>query len=232
MYEEKRKIELMDVDYQGHAKPDFYFERFTQLATDDAYVRGYYTKEMEDTYGWVVSKQTLTINEPLNYQDEVTFKTKPGKGSHVIFPRLYIIEREGKEVARCISQWTLIDLKHRLIIPPKKLGLTMEAEPIKDRPARLSPLEDAELVSHYTPLYSDIDLNGHLNNARYLKIVSDLIPLDFYEDHLLKKVTIYYKKELMPHNTMDIYIKKEDLTYYFEGKIEDETSVLISMTFK
>ena len=43
--------------------------------------------------------------------------------------------------------------------------------------------------------YTDLDINGHMNNTRYMDWVDDLIPSAFHRDHPLKEFTVCYLNE-------------------------------------
>ena len=45
--------------------------------------------------------------------------------------------------------------------------------------------------------FSDLDVNGHMNNTRYLDWLCDLIPADFHREHPVKAVTICYMSEAL-----------------------------------
>lgn len=66
---------------------------------------------------------------------------------------------------------------------------------VKEEPETLFTQDDRQLVSTYTVPYSDIDTNRHLNNTHYLRIASNLIPVEAYENHFMDSISINYKKK-------------------------------------
>lgn len=85
------------------------------------------------------------------------------------------------------SIWTLIDLNKRRIVRPQKVGITMpECEEYVSYVENYEPLLGIETHKQITRevLYSDVDLNKHMNNARYLEWVMDLLPEDIKENIL------------------------------------------------
>lgn len=152
----------------------------------------------------------------------------------MIFPRFYYIEKEGRRIGECRSIWTLIDLKRRRITSPKRAGLTLPDNPdlVKEDPETLFTQDDRQLVSTYTVPYSDIDTNRHLNNTHYLRIASNLIPVEAYENHFMDSISINYKKEILAHQTIELYLTHIDDTYIIEGDVEGENCFIVKIHMK
>ena len=68
---------------------------------------------------------------------------------------------------------------------------------------------DYQLVETRKVRYSDIDLNGHLNNTKYIDYIVDIHDSDFYKKGLqkMKRVLNNY------HNVYQELQKKEDRFY-------------------
>ena len=52
--------------------------------------------------------------------------------------------------------------------------------------------------------YTDLDCNGHMNNARYLDWIDDLLPSDFHRDHPVKDFTLCYLNEAREGQPMEL----------------------------
>ena len=64
---------------------------------------------------------------------------------------------------------------------------------------------ELSLVMERTVLYSDIDINQHFNNSRYIEWVFDAMPIDFFKNHYFKEMSVIFKKEMTPNNKARIY---------------------------
>lgn len=142
--------------------------------------------------------------------------------------RNYWVEDEnGEEIAAIYSLWTLIDLKKRRIIKPEKAGIILpEIVPYKYTINNYNEIfNDVELsyVMNRTVLYSDIDVNQHLNNSRYFEWAFDAIPVEFFKDIYFKEISVVFKKEMTPNTTAKIYryINKNYVKIVFKS-IDDE----------
>ena len=97
------------------------------------------------------------------------------KPSAVIFPRYFTIEKDGQLVAEGFSQWTLVDLETRRIVRVKSTGIEVpEVSVTMTPPERLKSL-NIPVTNHYQVVYSDLDMNGHMNNTQYLRVAYDFI---------------------------------------------------------
>jgi acyl-ACP thioesterase len=89
--------------------------------------------------------------------------------------------------------------------------------------------------------FTDLDLNGHMNNSRYLDWLMDLLPSDFHRDHPVKDFTLCYMNEAREGQTLDLAWevdaqgalnvdiqrpKGDDHDRIFAAKLEFESGVL------
>lgn len=66
-------------------------------------------------------------------------------------------------------------------------------EPFIDLPV----MTDAQFEMDFHVRRSDIDTNGHVNNARYVEWMIEGIPEDLTQDYQLSELEVIYKKETM-----------------------------------
>ena len=236
MSKQTKKIEICEVDYANHYKIYHMFTTFAELATENGGKIGLWNEDMKGKYGWVIAKQTLKINKPIRVDDVVEFSTIIGNGSSAIFPRYYFITRDGEEVANCSAVWTLLDLEKRRIVIPRREGLkvpVVEHDLALDAPKNIEYENELKHVMTRQVLYSDIDLNQHMNNARYIDWALDVLDLDLHRNHFISEVTIHYKKEILPLSFVDLYVGCVDNCHIVEGRNkEGEVHFLIEIHFE
>lgn len=230
-----KKIEICEVDYANHYKIYHMFTTFAELATENGAKVGLWNEEIKGKYGWVIVKQTLKLNEPIRVDDVVEYSTIIGNGSSVAFPRYYFIKKEGRTVGTCSAIWTLIDLTRRRIAMPSRIGLiapVVDHGLDLDTPKNIEYENELKHVMTRTVLYSDVDLNQHMNNARYIDWALDLIDLEVHRHHFISEVTIHYKKEILPLAQVELYMGEKDSSYVVEGRNkEGEVHFIIEIHF-
>lgn len=229
----EKTIDLSEVDFKGEYRINLLMNEFTRVATQNAEALNMWHEDMYGKYGWVVAKQSLTLNEPICLNDSIEIETMPGKGSFVSFPRYYFIYKNNRKIGECSSLWTLIDLNKRMIVSPKKLGLAFPSidHDIKLSLPKVNTSDQLEYVTSRKVVYEDIDTNGHMNNTRHICWGMDLIDIDYHKSHTLNTLSIQYKKEIPPESVVDLYLFKENNHYVLEGRINNETYYTLELLF-
>ncbi len=226
-YAKKKKISYSDVDMQGMWRLSGLLSELSSIATQHALELKLWHETLLSDYGWVVSKQRLHFYHPITLNQCVEIKTWVGKNSTVIFPRYYqITDERGEVLAVCTSIWTLLDLKKRSIVMPKKVGLSVPRVEEDDAPIDKPEHFEIPFLLTYqmtrTVYFSDIDTNQHMNNARYLEWVYDVVDLEDMRTHMIEDVTIFYKKEIPPMTRVKLYLGKDQTCFIVRGTDEQD----------
>ncbi|NLJ78444.1 MAG: hypothetical protein GX329_03705 [Tissierellia bacterium] len=80
----------------------------------------------------------------------------------------------------------------------------------------LKPQNSPELSYRRRVGYSDIDINRHLNNCKYVDFMMDSFELEEHEKYHVKSIEVNYSKEALPGDTIAIY---RELSQYPQGPI-------------
>lgn len=147
---------------------------------------------------WAVTRQKLQISRLPRLGEIITVETWPMPTTKVAYPRSTVAyDQDGNEVFRAISLWVLMNTDSRSMILPGKSGLEIPGALRGNElavPASLHP----QLLEHSrvrTVSYGDLDRNCHMNNARYMDWVDDLLPSEFHKDHPAQEITVCYHAE-------------------------------------
>ena len=176
---------------------------------------------------WVISRMKITMERPIRYGETITVLTAPGDRMHMVFPRFYRIEdAEGEVILRGSALWTLIHADTRTPISPEAENIEIPGVEGSDRiglPMGLKPVLSDTPASIRTALFSDIDLNGHMNNTRYLDWMDDLFDLHFHEVTKIEAIQINYIHEVEYEDRISLYYEYSDGHYRIEGKTEEHS---------
>ena len=140
----------------------------------------------------VITRQQAEIEELPAYDEEITVRSWQGEMMHVFFPRFYEIERAGKVIVRGQALWVLIDEEERQMIMPEDYDIEIPGRPGSDDmmlPAVVMPKGCTEASSaaggsqgagqimqeDLITRFSQVDINGHMNNTRYFDIIDDAV---------------------------------------------------------
>lgn len=201
VYTTSYTVTPLHADCFGRCKPSSIL-RFAQDAAEEHCIRlgTDWDSMAKKNYFWAVIRQKLEINRLPETHETVTVKTWPMPTSRVAYPRATEgYDKDGNTLFKIISIWVIMDMHSRAMVLPGKSGIDVagtvlgtELKAPAGLPACETPLETLRTVS-----YSDLDVNGHMNNTRYLDWICDLLPASFHREHPLKAVTICYNSEAL-----------------------------------
>ena len=149
---------------------------------------------------WVIIRHRVQVTRLPEKGETVHLQTWPMPTTRVAYPRSVVAyDRQGRELFRSVSLWVLMDPETRAMVLPGKSGITVNgilrgnelASPSSLTPACLTA--EAERFVRFT----DLDVNGHMNNARYLDWLADLLPGNFHQDNVIRDMTLGYVAEAL-----------------------------------
>lgn len=220
------EIQYQECDFKGEYRLVNLLSSLADLAVKNATDIQIWKKEMEQHYGWVLSKQTIKMKRPICLGEVIQFSTRAKKASRVQFTRTYDIFQGEQMIGGVFSLWTLLDLQKRKIIRPEQAGVILpeieEYECLVDQYEKIR--KDIEMT-HLTKrevLYSDVDVNQHMNNSRYIEWAMDLLSPKQHQDFFISELSMYYKKELPPHASVDLFYGEDQNYFKIEFKNNDE----------
>lgn len=210
MYQEKVFITSNDVDDHYELKVSTIFKYLQQVSTNHAELLGIGMKDTADKgMFWVITRMKVVIHKMPRMLETLTVTTHPGEMRLFIFPRLYeIYNEQGELVISASSTWVLLDaVTHKIKMKPFDDGFTIPSDLLKEDlplPEKIR-IEDTELVDERKVRYSDIDLNGHLNNTKYIEYIIDTHDINFYNKYYVNSIEINYEKEIRNNEIVKLY---------------------------
>lgn len=208
IYRQQFQIDPAAVDCFGRLKPS----RLLLYAQE---VAGHHCDQISMTYDqlashglfWAVIRNRVQITRLPKSGETITLETWPMPTTRTAYPRSTVAyDEQGNELFRSISLWVLMDLNTRAMVLPGKSGVIVEGTlrgMELDTPRSLLP-KPLERRSCRSVCFSDLDVNRHMNNARYLDWVMDLLPSDFHKNHTVKDLTLCYMNEAREGQVLDV----------------------------
>ena len=155
---------------------------------------------------WIVTLQQVKVDRLPVYDEDVKLLSWPGETMHLYFPRYYRMEdRDGHTLLTGSALWALMDRESRRMVFPEDHGVHIDGakgeEPLP-LPAAPKPVRDGEREVFTVP-YSYVDLNGHMNNTRYLDLAEDRMPADLRQ-RAVREVRAEYSGEAKLGESVDL----------------------------
>ena len=92
-------------------------------------------------------------------------------------------------------------------------------------------LTATEEVDKRVVRYSDIDLNGHLNNTKYVEFIVDTHEPEFYRHHKIASIEINYDHEIRGSQEVVLYSNKNN-PEVITGKVNGNTHFTSLLTYE
>ena len=147
---------------------------------------------------WAIIRHRVQITRLPRRGENITVETWPMPTTRVAYPRSVVAyDEKGQELFRSISLWVLMDKTSRAMVLPGKSGIAVRGilrGGELPRPNSLTPIVLSSEANRRV-CFTDLDVNGHMNNCRYLDWAADLLPSAFHENHTLTDVTMCYLAE-------------------------------------
>jgi len=211
-----------DVDAFGRWRMDAVFRLMQEAAGAHSKLLGFSREALVRERGmvWMIARARGEVLRCPGLYDTVRVLTWYGDAGKITFPRYFIVkDAPGREVAHISTAWTLVDLAQRRIVPPQRANLPFPpaaalAPPLPEPQKLRLKKEGTPRVILRAPLYGDIDVNRHMNNASYIGWILDLFPLEWHERRRVESIAIGYLSEAQPGEEVQL------LLYEYGGEFE------------
>jgi acyl-ACP thioesterase len=164
------------------------------------------------------------VRAPEHYQ-RVTVRTWPHSLSRFSFIRDFqLLDEQGGLLVKATSEWVLMDVATRKFVSARGYytGPTdfVEDRSFPKKPRKAPNFEQSgEPARVVVPSYSDIDVNGHVNNAMYARFIVDALAPG--EADAIRTFQIDYRMEALVDEPLSVYTHVEDGLVLVKGVRED-----------
>ena len=157
---------------------------------------------------WVITRQQVQISRLPTSGENITLETWPMPTTRVAYPRSTIAyDEHGNELFRSISLWVLMDPQSRAMVLPGKSGVIVDGLLRGSELAVPGSLPPGNLqnTTTRTVRYTELDVNGHMNNTRYLDWMDDLLDASFHQNHTPREFTVCYLSEARENESIELH---------------------------
>ena len=174
---------------------------------------------------WVLSRLQVIMHAYPRMDQTIIIETWPKGANKLFFMRDYrMLSQDNHLIAQATTAWLILD---RNSGRPKKIeDAKLNELTIKDRhgienlPGKLPVISEPDREESVKALYSDLDINNHVNAAKYIEWIQDCYDEELYKLNNVSEFQINYQLETRFAEDVRIRIKnlsKEDPYEYFEG---------------
>lgn len=150
---------------------------------------------------WVVTDYEIDIKRLPSYAENIRIETEAISYNKLFTYRDFrIFSEEGDLLLTIRTTFVLMDYTTRKVSPIlDELVAAYQPEKAKkmQRAPKYQVLENLDLRA-FQARFSDLDMNGHVNNSKYLEWILDDFEHDFLKAHSLTGLHIKFIKEIAP----------------------------------
>ena len=219
-----------DCDINGQWRPSAILEAMQEAAGEHSRLLGCGRDELlRQNAVWVVSRIELHMNRYPAVGETVTVTTFPMPVRMYFFPRYYVItDAHGEMIGKAGSLWLLMDIHTRKMLPPGDVARLIpnnrDLSVPMNLPAVVGALQGEELVSVYHPVYTDLDVNGHVNNTRYVDWLCNTLGIDCMTQREPESIILNYNHEVLPEQEVVLHRIMKGDQYRLIGRVADSVA--------
>jgi acyl-ACP thioesterase len=203
LFERKYPVNIYNTDLNGRLSPGALFNFFEDLAGRHAAELGWGRDDlMTGGYFWALSRMIVKVEKLPRAWEEVTLRTWP-RGTESIFALrdIEMYDAAGRRIAGASSSWVIVDYNTRKAQRPDKALSTMNmqfpgARALDTNALKVPPLPGGEhRMTKVRVKLEDIDINRHVNNARYVHWTANCYDPEFISLYTPDTIEVNYLSE-------------------------------------
>lgn len=241
-YTKDLTIQCYETDAAWRLKPVSFMNFAQEAAGNHAVYLGFgYDDLIASNTAWILSRMHVVFTDTPKWKDELTLTTWHKGLNRLFFLRDFILtDKEGHERVKATTSWLVLDLATRRLVRDPKLmeDGTVCTENVIETPADKvqmpKGIEAVHMMDHVVA-YSDVDMNGHTNNAMYMQWAMDAVDYDLASSRPVREFTINFNHETKYGDVVSIYktrLEEEDgVRVFIEGKSADQSAFCVEIVF-
>lgn len=224
VYERDYQVDSRELDPWGNCRPSGVLGLLQEAATEAAAALHASHGELLEKYHvfWMLARVWYTLSRPLGWEERVTITTwhRGAKGASSY--REFDLFVDGEPVGEAVSLWVLADAQTRKLARVSGLSEFQGTDGgEKCRGRTLSKLvlpPELSAAGERTFHYSDLDMNGHVNNSKYADFVCDALHMErLGPDRFVSSLQVGYQAECRAGETVDLFTGAAKGVQYVRG---------------
>ena len=170
---------------------------------------------------FVLSRTHVHVDRMPECGETIVHTTWPGNANKFFCPRFHTFTLEdGTPLLAVGALWVLLDTENRRIVSSARIDLGFPdnsdiPEPVA-LPVRLPRAGENPQLMQHTPVYSEFDINGHVNNTKYIAWICDALGRKAFEDRFLRELTVSYEKEIRAEAPLTLTLTQNEGEFTFQ----------------
>jgi len=203
-------VRSYEIDFNSRLNIFSLFNYFQEIAWEHAGLLHFGLEDLSlRNLFWVLSRVRVEIERLPRWTENITLITYPRGIDGLFALRDYeIYDSQGNRIISGSSSWLILDANTRRpirltdldlpFITNERRALSVNASKVMD--VKQIPTKRDELIIRT----SDIDVNHHVNNTRYIEWAYNTFPLAYHKENILKVVEVNFLAEGKEENSIQV----------------------------
>lgn len=222
-YTQDFRIASYQADVSARIKPSAILEIMQEMAGAHAEMLDVgRSRLLPMNLAWVLTRVEVRMERYPMSGEVITVETFPMPNRRVFFPRYFLFrDAQGHQIGCAGSMWVVLDVNTR------KMANAAEIAPLlpdnsdltapMGMPATVEEIPREPQEALRTPVYTDLDMNGHVNNTRYLDWCCNELGIDTMKACTLKQFAVNFNQEILPGQEVRTVLRREGDRFSFSG---------------
>ncbi|MGB9735574.1 MAG: acyl-[acyl-carrier-protein] thioesterase [bacterium] len=201
VWEQTFIIRSYDVDPVWRLRLSSFFHFMQEVAVNHSYDLGVGYHDLEK-YGmfWVLSRIKLIIKKMPSWGETINVITWP-KGRNKLFALrdFLVVNTSNEELISATSLWLLINKNNHKPLRMQSLPVNLPENDgkhaLNEQLEKIRAFEHIEQSYERDVMVEDLDVNYHVNNARYIDWILDCFDPSFLASNNIKSIQVNYTDE-------------------------------------
>jgi medium-chain acyl-[acyl-carrier-protein] hydrolase len=215
-FEKDYLVHVYETDANGKLTLSGLFNYLQDTASDHAEKLNFGRDDLlKNNHIWVLSRMFAQIDNLPAWNDKITVRTWPSGIDKILALRDFEVLNNNIHLVSATSSWAIIDRTTKRIQRPDDIidnfhSTFNEKRSLLRNASKLEPLsKEGYLSQMFKVKFSDLDINLHVNNVKFLQWVTDSYPLEFIISNTPLMVEINYLAESMCGDEIKVRVTQE-----------------------
>jgi medium-chain acyl-[acyl-carrier-protein] hydrolase len=220
-------IRSYEADAQGEATMPLLCRFMQEAASNHAEHLGFGISWLiENNFAWFLSRQLVAMDTYPKLGETIHVLTWPKGRDRLLWYRDFkILDSDDTAIGRAATAWLVIDLERRR---PKRADTLPPLHPPNDiepvfprRPGKVATSGEAALSHSVRVGYRDLDVNEHVNSARYIEWILDTFDAEFHKSRRLREMEVNYLAEALYGDELSAHCAGVDEQTFLHSLVRD-----------
>ena len=222
-YTQEFRIASFQTDLTARMKPSAILEIMQEMAGAHAELLDVGRSRLSPmNLAWVLTRVEVRMERYPLSGETITVETFPMPNRRVFFPRYFIFrDSEGRQIGCAGTMWVVLDVTTRKMVSGAEITAFMpdnnDLTAPMGMPATVEEVAADGQEALRLPVYTDLDVNGHVNNTRYLDWCCNALGIDVMRSHEMRRFAVNYNQEILPGQEVRTVLHHDGSTFSFSG---------------